>query len=29
MAAMILRFIFFWLVGLALLFYIIWSKHMF
>ncbi|WP_347831453.1 DUF2852 domain-containing protein [uncultured Planktomarina sp.] len=26
---MILRFIFFWLVGLALLFYIIWSKHMF
>ncbi|MGY9029836.1 MAG: DUF2852 domain-containing protein [Rhodobacterales bacterium] len=26
---MILRFIFFWPVGLALLFYIIWSIHMF
>lgn len=29
MAAMILGFVFFWPIGLALLFYMIWSKNMF
>ena len=28
-AAMILGFVFFWPLGLALLFYMIWSNHMF